>query len=333
MNIIITGASGFIGGFIVEKALDEGLSVFAAVRSSSSKKYLQDKRIKFIELNFARPEVLSEQLGDFMKSHGNIDYLVHNAGVTKSLTREEYNLVNFTFAKNLIDALRASSHQLKKFVFVSSLAASGPGAEHSDEPIKVSDPCRPVTEYGRSKLKTEQYLTSLQDFPYVIMRPPAVFGPRDADMFSFFQLIQNKLELYIGGNLQYLSFIYVKDLAAAIVKATTSSVKQKIYFISDNHKYTNVLFSERIKHRMAKKTFVIKLPLFLVHIVARVTETVGKLTQKPSPLNVDKINELKCSNWLCDSSDFYDDTGFKAQYTLDGGIDETINWYKKENWL
>jgi len=333
MNILITGASGFIGGFIVDKALEEGLNVFAAVRKSSSRKYLQDPRINFIEIDFSNCEKLTQQLKEFSKENGSIDYVIHNAGVTKVLTDTEYNKVNFEYSKNLVEALVKSGQLLKKFVFVSSLAASGPGKHNTDTPISVLDPPNPVTEYGRSKLKAEEYLKGLTNFPYVIMRPPAVFGPRDADMFSFFKLISNKLEIYIGDNLQYLSFIYVKDLASAIIRATTSQVQQKTYFISDNQKYTNVIFSERIKLLMGKKTFVIKLPMFLVKIVAFLSEYAGKLTKKPSPLNIDKINELKCSNWLCDASSFFTDTDFKAQYTLDKGIEETIKWYKNEKWL
>lgn len=333
MNILITGASGFIGGFIVDKALDEGLNVFAAVRESSSRKYLQDPRINFIEIDFGNCEKLTQQLEEFSKENGSIDYVIHNAGVTKVLTETEYNKVNFEYSKNLVEAIIKSGQTLKKFVFISSLAASGPGKHNTDTPISVLDAPNPVTEYGRSKLKTEEYLKRLTNFPYVILRPPAVFGPRDADMFSFFKLINNKLEIYIGDNLQYLSFIYVKDLASAIIRATTSQVQQKTYFISDNQKYTNVIFSEHIKQLMDKKTFVIKLPMFLVKIVAFLSEYVGKLTKKPSPLNLDKINELKCSNWLCDANSFYTDTDFKAQYTLDKGIEETIKWYKNEKWL
>ncbi len=333
MNIIVTGASGFIGGYIVEKALEQGLNVFAAIRSTSSRTYLQDKRIQFVEFDYSNPKALSEQLNDFKDTHGNIDYVIHNAGVTKTLSLWEYNKVNFEFTKNLVECLRASDHTLQKFVFVSSLAASGPGQEGTDIPIKTTDPNNPVTEYGKSKLKAELYLKFLSDFPYVIMRPPAVFGPRDSDMFSFFQLIKNKLEVYIGGKTQYLSFIYVKDLATAMVTAATSQVSQKTYFISDNHTYTNRGFSQCIKHRMDKKTFVIKLPLFLVHIVAFVSETVSKLTKKPSPLNIDKVNELQCTNWLCDSSDFYKDTGFRAEYSLEAAVNETIEWYENENWL
>lgn len=333
MNILITGASGFIGGFIVEKALSIGLNVFAAVRKSSSRKYLVDDKINFIEIDFSDPGRLTEQLIEFKTHHGDIDFVIHNAGVTKVLSEEDYDKVNYRYTKNFVEAIINSKQSIKKFVFVSSLATSGPGKENTDIPIKLSDPLKPVTEYGRSKLKAEKYFQSLKNFPFVIMRPPAVFGPRDTDMFSVFKLISNKLEVYIGGKLQYLSFIYVKDLAAALVEAATCACKEKTYFISDNKKYTNVIFNESVKRRMGVKTFKVNLPMLLVRLVAFISEFAGRITKKPSPLNVDKINELECSNWLCDASSFYKDTGFKCQYSLEEGIEESINWYKKENWL
>jgi nucleoside-diphosphate-sugar epimerase len=333
MNILITGASGFIGGFIVEKALSMDLNVFAAIRKSSSRKYLTDDKINFIEIDFSDSAKLTERLSEFKNIHGDIDFLIHNAGVTKVLSDGDYDKVNYEYTKNLVEAIINSNQNIKKFVFVSSLAASGPGKENTDIPIKLSDPLKPVTQYGRSKLKAEKYFQSLKNFPYIIMRPPAVFGPRDTDMYSVFKLIKNKLEVYIGGKLQYLSFIYVKDLASALLEAATCSVKGKTYFISDNEKYTNVIFSKLIKEGFGTKALVINLPMFLVKLVAFISEKVGKITKKPSALNVDKINELKCSNWLCDASDFYKDTEFKSGYSLEQGIQETIKWYKKEKWL
>ena len=333
MNILITGASGFIGGYIVDNALAKGLNVYAVVRKSSNRQYLQNSRINFVELNFADPLKLIDQLITLKEEIGTIDYVIHNAGVTKVLSYDDYNKVNFEFTKNFAEALKASNVGLRKFVFISSLAASGPGSQETNTPIQSSDEPKPVTEYGRSKLKAEQFLNSLENFPYISLRPPAVFGPRDTDMFSVFQLINNKLELYIGGAKQYLSFISVKDLADAIICATQSEVSQKTYFISDNKYYDNVQFSKLIKRGMAKRTIVIKLPIFLVQVIAFFAEKFGKMTGKPSPLNVDKVNELKSSNWLCDANPFYNDTGFKAKYSLDGAIEETIKWYKNENWL
>jgi UDP-glucose 4-epimerase len=333
MKLLITGASGFLGGFIVDSALNNGYEVVAAIRKNSSKKYLQDERIEFLELNLSDSIFCSEQLSDYITENGNIDAIIHNAGVTKAIEVSDYAQVNFEYTKNFIQAILSLGIELQKFVYISSLAASGPGNPESDEPIIVSTNNHPVTAYGKSKLLSEDYIRSLDNFPFIILRPPAVFGPRDKDMFEVFSMVNKGLEIFVGGHTQHLSFVYVKDLAEAIVKSVSAKQSMKTYFISDNQKYTSMIFSNLVKKSMGKRTIVIKLPIFLVYLVAFFAEMVSKLTKNPSPLNIEKIKELKCANWLCDASDFHRDMNFKASYTLEEGIIETVYWYKKEKWI
>ncbi len=333
MNLLITGASGFVGGFIVEKALEEGHQVIAAIRKTTNKKYLQDSRIKFVELNLSNQQECSDKLSALKTEHGNIDVVIHNAGVTKAIDSKEFDKVNYQFTVNLITAIHNSTLEINKFIYTSSLAASGPGKPHTNIPIRSSSNNNPVTNYGRSKLKAENYLESLEDFPYLILRPSPVFGPRDKDMFEVFDLVNKGFEIYAGFSIQNLSLIYVKDLADAIVTVAASQVTRKKYFISDGKKYSDLILNKLIKKSMGKKTIVIKLPIFLLYLVAFFIEIYSKISMKPSPLNVDKVNELKSSNWICDASDFHSDTNFEAKYTLEQGIEETIAWYKKEKWM
>ena len=333
MKLLITGASGFLGGFIVENALNNGHNVVAAIRKNSSKKYLQDERIEFLELNLTDSNICSNQLKDYVSKNGNVDAIIHNAGVTKTLNISDYKQVNFEYTKNFIQAIFSAGLELQKFIFISSLAAAGPGNPNTEEPIIVSDNNDPVTAYGESKLLAENYIRSLDNLPFIILRPPAVFGPRDKDMFEVFKMVNNGLETFVGNNTQHLSFVYIKDLAEAIIIAVSSEFSRETYFVSDNKKYTSRIFSNLVKKSMGKRTIVIKLPIFLVYIVAFFAELVSKLTKKPSPLNIEKIKELKCANWLCDASDFHSDMNYKPKFTLEEAINETVNWYKKENWI
>ncbi|MEO9966397.1 MAG: NAD(P)-dependent oxidoreductase [Reichenbachiella sp.] len=331
MNILITGATGFIGKFLVEYALDEKFNVFAAVRKTSNRSSLMGMDISFVQLELSSLESLKIQLNSFVDIHGSIDYVIHNAGITKSTNNDDYDTVNFDYTVNLIQALESTNQRISKFVFVSSLAASAPGID--DQMIKIDADGDPVSAYGWSKKKAELYIEEKCSLPYVILRPPPVFGPGDKDMFPVFDLVNKNLELYVGGKLQLLSFIYVKDLARGIVKATVSSVKNKKYFLSDNGQYDNMKFNNLIKHCLNKKTLKIKLPLFVVYIVAFFSEIYTRITGNLSQLNIEKIKELKCSNWMCDSRDFYKDLALEPNYTLSEGIQETIDWYKKEHWL
>ena len=84
-KILITGASGFIGSFIVEEALNRDMEVWAAVRKTTSRRYLKDKRINFIELDFNSKDELKRQLADHQ-----FDYIVHAAGVTKCIDKADF---------------------------------------------------------------------------------------------------------------------------------------------------------------------------------------------------------------------------------------------------
>ena len=156
-KILVTGASGFIGSHIVEEALRRGFDVWAAVRKSSSREYLKDERIHFVELNLSSQQQLEQQLGNVQ-----FDYVVHAAGATKCLHVEDFYRINTEGTKNLVRALLAVGMPLKRFVFISSLSIMG--AIHEQLPyqeIQDTDTPQPNTAYGRSKLEAERFLDSL----------------------------------------------------------------------------------------------------------------------------------------------------------------------------
>ena len=179
-KILITGASGFIGSFIVEEALKRNMEVWAAVRRSSSREWLQDERIHFIELNLSSEDELKKQLQDHV-----FDYVVHAAGVTKCLRKEQFYAVNTEGTKHLVNVLLALQMPLKKFIYLSSLSIFGAIREQQPyEAIRETDTPQPNTEYGKSKLEAETFLKEVADrLPYVILRPTGVYGPREKDYF------------------------------------------------------------------------------------------------------------------------------------------------------
>ena len=195
MKILITGASGFIGSFIVEEALKRGFETWAAVRKSSSKAYLQDERINFIELNLSSKEQLVEQL----KGKG-FDYVVHAAGVTKCLNKQDFSRINTLGTKNLVDALMEVGMPLKRLVFISSLSIFGAIKEQQPyEEIRETDTPQPNTAYGKSKLEAEKYLESLGTrVPYIILRPTGVYGPREKDYFIMAKSIKGHSDFAVG---------------------------------------------------------------------------------------------------------------------------------------
>jgi len=330
-KILITGASGFIGSSLVEEALKRGYEVYAGVRSTSSKKYLDDNRIKFFEIDFTNSEKLEQNLDEFRKQHGRFDYVIHNAGITKAKKVTDYFTVNAQYTKHLADALINKGMIPEKFVYMSSLAAIGPGL--TEFPIKHTDEPKPVTSYGRSKLESENYLRSLAGFPYIIIRPTAVYGPRDKDIFILLKMLNQRFEPYIGFGRQILSFVHVKDLARAIFLALESPHKQRTYFISDGSSYDSRTFNSIAKKYLGKKTISVTIPISVVRPIAFTTETISALFGNTAILNRERVREFEARNWAVDIQPLREDTGFKAEYDLENGMKETIAWYKANGWL
>ncbi len=328
-NILITGANGFIGSFLVAEAVNKNYDVYAGIRKTSDVSSISKFPIHFLELDLADKEALKSILNELPP----FDYVIHNAGITKTCKKEEFDKVIFKNTQNLILALIETGKVPEKFVYMSSLAAYGPGSE--DKPVKtVTDKPNPVSMYGKSKLKSEEFIKSLKDFPYLIFRPTGVYGPREKDYYVMYKNIKLGLETYVGTKKQQLSFLYVKDLASLLIKSLDSYVVRKAYFVSDLKSYTAEQFSQIVKDKLGRKTISLVFPKKLVKILAVVSEkTACLLTGKPPTLNTDKYTELIQKSWLCDSSDLVRDLNFKPQYDLKKGIDETIEWYKNQKLL
>ena len=331
MKILITGASGFIGSFIVEEALRRGFETWAAVRKSSSRAFLQDERIHFIELNLSSKEQLVEQL----KEH-QFDYVVHAAGVTKCLNKADFHRINTEGTKHLVEALLELKMPLKRFVFVSSLSVFGAIKEKLPyDEIREDDTPQPNTEYGRSKLATEQYLDSLGTrLPYIILRPTGVYGPREKDYFMMAKSIKQHIDFAVGFQRQDITFVYVTDVVQAIFLALEKGKTGRKYFLSDGEVYQSTTFSDPIHEELGRPWWLrITAPTWVLRIITFFGEYVGRMTGKVTALNNDKYNILKQRNWRCDITPARQELGFEPQVKLKEGVKRTIKWYQDNKWL
>ena len=317
-NILITGASGFIGSFLVEEALNRNWKVWAGIRQSSSKEYLRDERISFIDLFYPDKEKLKQQIENHTNSFGKWDYIIHNAGVTKCLHSEDFEKINYRFTRNLIEALKETGAIPDKFIMMSSLSAAPP-----------TD-----TLYGKSKRKAEEFLESQPDFPYIILRPTGVYGPRDKDYFLMLKSIKNGLELTAGYEPQLLTFIYVKDLVKAAFLAVESAFTHKIYTVSDGNTYSDETYTQLAKKALGKKRVLkLRIPLALLKTVSILAESISNISKQPSTLNRDKYKIMKRRDWTCDISPLKQDLSFQAGYDLERGMEECVTWYASHGWL
>ena len=333
-SILITGAGGFIGGFMVEEALKRGYDTWAAVRSTTSREFLKDERIHFIELDYDEQENLEKILNDHKAEYGRWDYIVHNLGVTKSTNYLDFERVNYGYLRTLVDELQVTEMVPDVFLMMSSLSVMGPGDEKTYKPILPTDVPMPNTYYGVSKLKAESYLRSIEGFPYTIFRCTGVYGPHERDYYLMIKSIKRGFDFSVGFDKQMLTFIYVKDLVVGVMDALEKGPLRKAYFISEDKAYTQQEFRQIVCEELGKKHVIpVTCPLWVVKQVCGIAEWIGKMTMKPSTLNRDKFKILKQRNWQCDTSEAQRDFNFNPKYPLREGIREAIAWYRKAGWL
>lgn len=332
-KILITGANGFIGSFLVDEALKQGHEVYAGVRLSSNLRYLNDCRVHILPLDLSNPEKLKQKWLELKSYFSGFDYVIHNAGITQAVSPNDFDRVNNQYTQNLLKSLNEADFIPKKFILMSSLAAMGPGNSESLAPIEPEDQPRPITNYGRSKFNVEDYISKQKIVPYLIFRPTAVYGPREKDFLTLFKAINRHIEPYISSPNQRLSFIYVKDLARLLIASTSSSVSNKAFFISDSNTYTCKQLAEIIKQELGKWTLTLMIPRSIVKGIALIAEKIAKIMHKTTVLNSDKYKELSSLNWSCNSNETQKAFNFIPEYNLKEGMKETIQWYKKNNCL
>lgn len=324
-RILITGASGFVGYHLIEAALRQNLEVFAAVRRSSQIEHLKHLDIQYTTPDFTSVEALQKEIEEKKYS-----YIIHAAGSTRALNEAAYNLVNVTYTTNLASA--AANAGVKKFLFISSMAALGP-AQNGQAIITESQVPKPVTTYGRSKMVAESHLHTFEmaGLPLVVLRPTAVYGPRDKDIFIILKTFTKGFEPYIGNSPQQLSFVYVADLARAAVQLALSNAVGS-YNISDGNAYDRYALANITKKLLQQKTLKVHLPVLLVKGIAALLETFSCKGSTPA-LNREKLAELTAANWNCSIEKLRNAIGFEPEYDLEKGLNEALEWYKKERWL
>ena len=333
-SILITGASGFIGSFIVEEAINRGLEVWAGVRKSSNRQFLTLPQIHFLSTDFSDPTTLTNDLSEYKSAHGSFDFIVHCAGVTKCIHKEDFEQVNFQQTKILVDALRALNMVPKQFIYLSTLGVFGAIHEQTYLPICEQDTMKPNTAYGLSKYKAEQYIRNLSDFPYVFLRPTGVYGPREKDYYLLAKSIKHHFDFSVGWKHQDLTFVYVKDLVKIIFLCIERHVSRRAYFVTDDHVYSGRQFSDFIQQNLPVRTVIhLKSPLFILKIASFCAEIVSKIAHQSSTLNMDKYKIMKQRNWRCDITLTKEELGYTPTYDLRRGVAETIQWYKTAGWL
>jgi nucleoside-diphosphate-sugar epimerase len=322
----VTGATGFIGSHLVDELLKKKYEIRCLIRKNSNTKWLKDKPVEFIEGDLFTEEVLKKALNE-------VDYVYHVGGVTFAKKKEEFWRGNVEATKSLLEAVYKYNPALKKFIHVSSQAGVGPSFD--GKPIDETRDYFPLTAYGRSKVEAEKTVIGFFDkLSATIVRPSAVYGPRDYAIYEYFKSMSRGLQPLIGFDNKLVSLIHGVDLVKGFILAGESEISSSsIYFISSEKFYNWRDVGAMTQRLLGRKTVKVVIPHFAVKTTAFFSQVFGFFSSKPTVLNIEKSRELTQRFWICSIEKAQRELGFKESFTLEEGFKDTIDWYRKEGWI
>ena len=326
MKALVTGANGFIGSHLVELLLKRNYAVRCLVRRTSDTRWLNGLPVEFCHGDLFDPLALQNAVT-------GVDYVYHSAGLTKARTKEEYYRANHIGTKNILESVITHNPSVRRFILVSSQTASGPSPGKT--PITETVSPHPITTYGKSKLLAEQEcLRAVPVLHLTIVRPPAVYGPRDKDIFEYFNTLSKGLQPMVGMREKFVSLIHVTDLVRGFVMAAESerSIGQT-YFITSGRAYGWKEVGEIAQRAVGRRAIRIRIPEFGVYGVAAVAELLSLFSSKPALINFEKARDMVQDYWTCDPAKARRDFGFNQEIPLENGIRETVEWYRSHSWL
>ncbi|PKK83350.1 MAG: hypothetical protein CVT49_09110 [candidate division Zixibacteria bacterium HGW-Zixibacteria-1] len=323
-KVLVTGANGFVGSRLCRRLLADGFHVIAGVREGCDGTYLVPLDVEYRFGDITQPETLPEMVA-------GVDYIIHNAGVVKVTRQEMFFEVNQAGTRNLLEAAAATAN-LKKLIFISSAAASGPS--EPGLPRTEAMPPMPITAYGRSKMAAEEEVLKFADkINSVIIRPPAIYGPGDKEMFAFFNILNNRIKPYLGSLKRRIQLVHVDDLARAVsiaLRARTSS--GAIYFIGEKQSYSYKELVRHLRNAVGRAGLPLYIPGGFVKAIAFLSESVMKIFGKTPMFTVEKADEI-LGNWEFCVGKAGDELGFESEIAFADGALETTYWYREEGWL
>lgn len=325
MTILVTGGSGFIGSHLVEALLAAGHRVRCLVRSRRRLRWLLNLEVEVVVGDCRRPETLAPAVA-------GVDAVFHLAGATFAASEAAFFDYNARATQNLLDACLATQ-RVARFVMVSSQAAAGPGS--CDAPARESDPPRPLTAYGRSKLAAERHCLRVSDRLVVrILRPSAVYGPRDTAFLPYFRLVKRGFLIEFGRGEREISLCHVNDLVNGIVRAFDSQRESgSVYFIagSECHSWRSVEALLCAQWGVTGRRIVV--PGVVLKTAGVLGQAYGALMRKPVPVNRARAAELLEKHWVCDTKAAQQELGFASGINLKNGLQDAVRWYEQNNWL
>lgn len=315
-----------MGTHIAEALIKKGYSVSILARKTS----------KLANLDFSGYQIAPGSLDDPVSLHKAVqgqDYVFHSAGLIRARTKEEFFEVNHLGTKKLLEAVARENPNLSRFVYVSSAAAAGPPTD--GRPKKETDECTPITPYGESKWEGEIETLKYRDvFPVTIIRPPAIYGPKDKGMFTMFKLASMGFYPLIGRGDSFVNVVCALDLAEGMIRsAEEPKAAGEIFFLAEKKIYSWREAGQTFTSACGKKGRALRIPKWFLFTAAGVNEFFSNLFGQPALISRGKAMDLSQKHWTCDVSKAEQTFGYKTNHPLPEGAKLTFDWYKKAGWL
>jgi dihydroflavonol-4-reductase len=332
-TVLVTGASGFIGSWVVEQLLKKGDTVRTLARRVSAAENLAGLTAQGLTVQTVLGDYTD--LNSLRKAVEGADYIYHVAGVTKALDEQTYISGNVTATENLLRAVHEANPSLKKFLHVSSGAACGPSPTF-ENPIDETAVCKPVTLYGKTKRMAETVCETFFDaVPVTVVRPCIVYGERDKDLLEHFKAVKSGIIPVFGfGVTKRYDYVYVNDLVAGMIAAAEHSGTASQYYFLSGSPHTWEEVGDTAKAALQKSIALkIVLPDWLSYAVAALSEDFNKSRGKISILNRDRARDGEQRYWTFSSEKAKHTFNYQTPTSLRDGFEKTVKWYREKKWL
>jgi nucleoside-diphosphate-sugar epimerase len=322
VRTLVTGATGFVGGLLVERLRERGDTVVALVRRPERAADLARLGVELVSGDLANRTALAA-------AATGCDVVYHVAGAIAGRNEAEFMAVNRDGTQAVVEA--ATAAKVARFVLVSSLAAAGPTTP--GRPLRGDEPPRPVSQYGRSKLAAEAVVRA-SGLGWAILRPPAVYGPRDREMLRIFRAVSTLgIAPVFGNGRQELSLVFGPDLVDALISAGTSVIAGQTWYPAHPEVVTTRGLIAAVATAAGRPARVVPIPFVVGRGLLALTDLAARIAGRATVLSRDKGNELFQPAWLADPAAFTAATGWTASHDLARGARATFAWYRQSGWL
>ena len=329
-TVLVTGASGFVGGHLIERLASEGTRIRALMRPGRESDIVRNAGAEIVVGDLSDRDALERAVS-------GVAAVIHLAALKHATRQAAYARVNGDGSERLADAIRRvrGDHAIR-VVYLSSYAAAGPSGP--DTARIVTDPSAPLSRYGASKLHGEACMLALarDGVPVAVVRAPVVYGPRDPDLLTIFRFVRRGWAPLPAGHERRLHLVFAADLAGALARAAGTqgrSVPSGVYAVADPIAHTWPAIFSAMAAALGTRVRLVRIPAPLLKVAAAVSEAGGVLAGRAVPFNRDKAKEMIASGWVCDVSGSEWMLPPECVTAIEAGMAQTVKWYRAQRWL